>query len=142
MRPIYILICFLILTQCSSNRDENENCKFLLDIGVNVSINLNLPQYGQLQFAGNSVYVPNQGNGGVIVAYTGADYFAWDAADPNHVQSSCSILENSGLNATCRCDDQNEYSLVTGQALNNGTLECSLRNYRVEKSGSTLIISY
>lgn len=142
MRPLYILICFLILTNCSGNRDENENCKFLLDIPFSISINLNLPQYSQLQFAGNSVYIPNVGNRGVIVAYTGADYFAWDAADPNQVQSSCAIIENSGLEGTSQCDNKNQYSLVTGQPLNNGTLQCSLRNYRVDQNGSGLTISF
>lgn len=142
MKHIFLLFFFILFTTCGNTNLENENCRFLLDIGVNVSINLNLPQYSQLNFAGNSIYIPNQGNGGILVAYTGADYFAWDAADPNQVQSSCSVLVNSGLNATSGCDDENEYSLVTGQALGNGTLECSLRNYRVDSNGSTLRISY
>ena len=139
MRVLFSLLSLFIVLGCSSS-EENENCKFLLNIGVNVSINLSLPEYSQLQFAGNSVYISNQGNGGIIVASTGADFLAWDAADPNHTQSSCSVLNNSGLNATCGCDDKNEYSLVNGQPLNNGSLMCGLRNYRVEKSGNTLRI--
>lgn len=139
MKVLISLLGLLTILSCSSSQ-ENENCKFLLNIGVNVSINLSLPEYSQLQFAGNSVYISNQGNGGIIVASTGADFFAWDAADPNHTQSSCSVLINSGLNATCGCDDKNEYSLVNGQPLNNRSLMCGLRNYRVEKSGNTLRI--
>ncbi|WP_344787521.1 hypothetical protein [Postechiella marina] len=142
MKPFYILICFFIITNCSSSREENENCKFLLDIAVNININLKLPEYSQLKFAGNSVYIANQGNGGVIVSFTGADYLAWDARDPNQVQTECSILVNSGLTATSSCDNKNEYSLVTGQILNNGTLPCSLRNYRVESFGDALRITY
>lgn len=140
-RAIFTIISFFILVGCSNNSNENENCRFLLDIGVNEVVNLNLPQYSQLQFAGNSVYIANAGNGGILVASTGADFFAWDAADPNHAQSSCSVLINSGLNATCGCEDQNEYNLVNGLSVNNSTLRCSLRNYRVEQSGNTLIIS-
>ena len=139
MKVLISLLGLLTILSCSSSQ-ENENCKFLLNIGVNVNINLSLPEYSQLQFAGNSVYISNQGNGGIIVASTGADFFAWDAADPNHTQSSCSVLINSGLNATCGCDDKNEYSLVNGQPLNNSSLMCGLRNYRVEKSGNTLRI--
>tara|TARA_R110002096_G_scaffold203033_4_gene387907 strand:+ start:2668 stop:3099 length:432 start_codon:yes stop_codon:yes gene_type:complete len=138
---ISAIILFLILASCSNNSNENENCKFLLDIGVNEVVNLNLPQYSQLQFAGNSVYIANAGNGGILIASTGADFFAWDATDPNHVQSECSVLVNSGLNATCGCADKNEYSLVNGLPLNNSTLRCGLRNYRVEQNGNTLIIS-
>ncbi len=136
-----VIILSIILLSCSNNNNEDENCRFLLDIGVSEVINLNLPQYSQLKFAGNSVYIPNAGNGGILVASTGADFFAWDAADPNHIPSVCSILVNSGLNATCGCADKNEYSLVNGLPLNNNTLRCGLRNYRVQQSGNTLLIS-
>lgn len=85
MKFIFTLFLFLLLFSCSDNSNQNENCRFLLDLGVNEVINLNLPQYSQLQFAGNSVYIQNAGNGGIIIASTGADFFAWDAADPNHI---------------------------------------------------------
>lgn len=141
MRKLTPYILPLILMACSTNREENENCKFLFNVGVNETVNMNFPKYSQLQFAGNSVYHELGGNGGIIIAYTGADYLAWDASDPNHVQQSCSILEPSGLNATCGCDDKNEYSLVTGRSLNDGSLVCSLKNYRVERSGNVLLIT-
>jgi nitrite reductase/ring-hydroxylating ferredoxin subunit len=130
----------VFLFSCSRDND-NENCRFLLNVGVNEVLNLSLPQYNQLQFAGNSVYVPNAGNAGIIVASTGVDFFAWDAGDPNHAQSACSVLENSGLEATCGCEDQNTYSLVTGQALGETALPCALKNYRVEVSGNTLLVT-
>ena len=135
------IIFFFTIVACSRNTTQNENCRFLLNIGVNEVVNLNLPQFNQLQFSGNSVYIPNAGNGGIIVASVGADFFAWDAADPNHTQSSCSILVNSGLTATCGCDDENQYSLTNGLPINNSELQCTLLNYRVEVSGSTLLIS-
>ena len=140
MKPLFLVLSFLLLSTCSKNSINNENCKYLLNVKVNLTINLSLPQYSQLQFAGNSVYITNEGNKGIIVAYTGADFFAWDAADPNHAQSSCSVLENSGLEATCGCADHNTYSLVNGQPLNDGTLMCGLKNYRVEQNGNTLLI--
>ncbi|MEP1488185.1 MAG: hypothetical protein ABJL44_04225 [Algibacter sp.] len=142
MKHIILLFSFVLLTTCGKNNLENENCKFLLDIPVNISINLNLPEYSQLKFSANSIYIPNLGNKGVIVTNIGGNYLAWDAADPNHAQSSCSTLVNSGLTATCGCDDGNEYSLATGQALNDGTLQCALRFYQVDISGSSLRISY
>lgn len=141
MKSTFILILFFLFISCSNNSINNPNCRFLLDLGINEVVNLNLPQFNQLQFAGNSVYIENVGNAGIIIASTGVDFFAWDAADPNHAQSPCSVLVNSGLTATCGCEDKNEYSLVTGQALGNGALECTLRNYRVEKSGNTLLIT-
>lgn len=141
MKSFFLLLLVLIITSCSKNSVDNKNCRFLLDLGVNEVLNLNLPQYSQLQFAGNTIYIPNAGNGGIIVASTGTDFYAWDASDPNHTPSNCSTLTISGLEGTCGCGDENTYSLVTGQPLNNGALQCGLRNYRVEKSGNTLLIS-
>lgn len=140
MKYIFYLLLFGIMWSCSDNAVNNQNCKFLLNIGVNVNINMSLPQYSQLQFISNSVYVPNVGNAGIIVTNTGSGYLAWDAADPNHTPSNCSTLNVSGLNATCGCEDKNTYSLVTGQAIGNGNLICPLKNYRVEQSGTNLRI--
>ena len=135
-----LLLLFIILASCSSNNNDDKNCRFLLDIGVNITIDLSLPQYSQLAFAGNSIYIQNEGNAGIIVASTGADFFAWDASDPNHAPNQCSALIPSGLNGTCGCDDGNTYNFVTGTPAGNDGLRCALRNYRVQKSGNTLLI--
>ncbi len=141
MKSIFcLIISFIILSSCSKNSVDNKNCKFLLDLGVNVNINLSLPQYSQLPFAGNSVYIANAGNAGIIVASTGADFFAWDASDPNHSPNACSALIPTGLEGTCGCEDKNKYSLITGQPLESNSLPCSLKNYRVEKNGNNLLI--
>lgn len=142
MKKIFLpIIAALLFVGCSKSDDANSNCKFLLNVGVSTSINLNLPQYSQLQFISNSVYVANVGNGGVIVINTGTGFMAWDAADPNHTPSSCSILNISGGEGVCGCNDANTYSLFTGQPLGNPDLRCGLKNYRVEQSGSSLFIS-
>lgn len=140
MNKIILFLSLLLLTACSNN-DNINNCNYLLDLGVNVSINLNLPQYSQLQFTSNSVYIANQGNGGLIVINVGTGLRAWDAADPNHTPSICSIMEIDGVNAKCGCIDANEYSLFTGGSL-GVQLPCGLKEYRVTASGSnTYIIS-
>ena len=140
MKSFLYLLLFAIIISCSDNSVDNKNCRFLLNVGVNVSVNMSLPQYSQLQFISNSVYVPNEGNAGIIVTNTGSGYLAWDASDPNHAPSNCSMLTVSGFNATCGCEDKNMYSLVTGQAIGNGNLQCPLKNYRVEQSGNNLRI--
>ena len=133
MKQIISVLSLLLLMACSNN-DRLNNCNKLLDLGVNVSINLNLPQYSQLQFTSNSVYIANQGNGGIIVTNVGSNLRAWDAADPNHEFSSCSIMQIVGANAKCGCADANEYSLFTGGSL--GTqLPCGLKEYRVTDTG-------
>lgn len=131
----------LLLFNCSKNNDNNRNCNFLLNVGVNASLNLNLPLYGDLNFISNPIYVPGYGNGGLIVTNTGTGYVAYDAADPNHAPNSCSILSISGLEGTCGCDDANKYSIFTGQPLENPDLRCGLKAYRAQLSGNNLIIN-
>ncbi len=140
-RTLIIVFTTLLFNACSKNDDPITGCNFLLNVGVNVTINLSLPQYNQLNFVSNPVYISNAGNGGIIVTNTGTGFAAFDASDPNHTPSSCSVLNISGLEGICGCNDENKYSLFTGQPLENPSLRCSLKAYRVEQSGNTLLIT-
>jgi hypothetical protein len=137
---IYVLIG-LLLVACSNNDDNNSNCNFLLNVGVSVSLNLNLPQFNSLNFINNPVYVPNEGNGGIIVTNIGTGFAAFDAADPNHSPNPCSILTITGIEGTCGCSDENKYSLFTGQPLDNPNLRCGLKAYIAQLNGNDLIIT-
>lgn len=98
---LFVLLISLSLISCSKN-DTNKNCNYLVNAGVDFTVNLNLPEFNNLQFINNSVYIPNQGNGGLIVTKTGIGLLAWDAADPNHAFSNCSVMDIiGGINAKC-----------------------------------------
>jgi hypothetical protein len=131
----------MLFFSCSKKNISNQ-CSFLADIDVFYEINLNLPQYNQLNFISNSIIIPNIGNGGIIVTNSGTGFLAWDASDPNHISNpSCSTMSIlGGIESLCNCQDENSYSLITGQSLNIA-LECSLKPYRVELNGNTLLIS-
>ncbi|NQX86565.1 MAG: hypothetical protein HRT67_11805 [Flavobacteriaceae bacterium] len=135
----YLSLLFA-LTSCSK-KNSNSNCNFLLNVAVNTSVNLNLPQYNPLQYVSQPVHIPNVGNKGIIVMNSGTGYLAWDASDPNHTPSTCSTLSISGAEAVCGCDDGNTYSLFTGQPLGENTLNCGLKFYPVTQNGNTLTIS-
>jgi hypothetical protein len=137
---VFFLISLLFLS-CSKKDDNDSNCNFLQNVGVNTSLNLNLPQYNDLNFISNPIYISGQGNGGLIVTNTGTGFVALDAADPNHMLNTCSILTISGLEGICGCIDANKYSLFTGQPLENPDLRCGLKAYRAELSGNILIIN-
>jgi len=140
MKKLLLILPLLFLLGCGDD-DRINNCNFLIDVGVNVTINLNLPEFSQLMFTSNTVYVANQGNAGLYVTNVGNDNFrAWDAADPNHVQSSCSFLQRDGVEVTCSCADENKYNLFTGQAL-GVQLPCGLKEYRVTVSGNNIVIN-
>ncbi len=139
----FLTLMSLVFMLACSNNDRIATCNFLANNAiVNASVNLNLPQFSQLQFTGNSVYIANEGISGVYLSNVGNNSFrAFDATDPAHAPSSCSRLENTNGIATCGCTDANQYSLLTGQAVNSDT-PCLLKEYRVESSGNnTLLIS-
>jgi nitrite reductase/ring-hydroxylating ferredoxin subunit len=140
MKKIIILILIMPLIFSCEKDEVLSQCSYLANIGVNYEVNLNLPQYNQLNFISNSVHIPNIGNGGVIVTNSGTGYLAWDASDPNHINSTCSIMVITGLESKCNCPDENSYSLITGQSLGIA-LECGLKAYRVEVNGNNLFIS-
>lgn len=141
MKRVYLLYCTLFLLIIGCVKDVNDSrCNFLLNLDIYYEVNLNLPQYNDLNFISNSVYIPNVGNGGLIVVNSGTGFLAWDAADPNQTNLPCSILSINGLEATSGCAEQNTYSLITGQSIGIA-LTCSLKPYRVETNGSILIIT-
>ena len=135
----YFIIILILINSCVKNINDS-NCNNLLNLDVFYEVNLNLPQYSQLNFISNSVYIPNVGNGGIIVTNSGSGFLAWDAADPNHVNVPCAVLSISGLEATSSCAQQNTYSLITGQSL-GVALPCTLKPYRLEQSGNILLIT-
>ena len=139
-KSLYSLLFTLLLVSCSKSNINNRNCRFLLDVGVNTSINMNIFPYSSLLFESNSVYVPNVGNAGIIVTNSGIGFLAWDASDPNRIPTSCSTMTINGLECVSNCPEENSYSLITGQSL-TVALECGLKAYRVEINGSNLFIS-
>ena len=139
LAKIIYFVTLLLIIRCAKDINDSR-CNFLLDLDIYYEVNLNLPQYNDLNFISNSVYIPNVGNGGIIIVNSGTGYLAWDAADPNHTNLPCSTLIISGLEATSGCAEQNTYSLITGQSI-GVALNCSLKPYRVESNNNILIIT-
>ena len=135
MKYFYLSLFLITFLSCSKS-DSSNNCNFLLNAGVDADIDLNLPFFSELQFISNSKYIPDQGNGGIIVINVGNGVLrAWDASDPNHSPSPCSTLEIVGADGVCGCEDANKYSLFTGQAI-EAALGCGLKEYRVSATGA------
>jgi nitrite reductase/ring-hydroxylating ferredoxin subunit len=134
-----------MLFGCDTNSPINNN-PYLPSYAVNVDINMNLPQYSDLKFVSNAVYIPNEGVRGIIVFNTsGTTYNAFDAACPNQALSSCSTMSFKKLDPVdplkidkttviCACDNA-EYSLFSGQS--KGAVY-PLKQYRVTVNGNVL----
>lgn len=129
-----LLIAFPIFLGCSTNSINNNN-PYLPNYTVNLDINMSLPQYSNLKFVSNAVYISGQGVRGILIFNSGSGYNAFDAACPNQALSSCSTMTiKGGINALCACDSA-EYSLFTGQCPGK---QYPLKQYRVEVNGNIL----
>ena len=126
----------LMLISCISD-DHRQNNPNLLNVNVNFMVDLSLPQYSNLKFPSNSVYVGQYGNGGIILMNTGSNYVAYDAADPNHPRNdSCISMEVVGdIRLKCSCEG-NTYDLFTGNFIEGEDLEYTLYPYRVTDNGN------
>ncbi|HET8810472.1 MAG TPA: hypothetical protein VFM65_09445 [Flavobacteriaceae bacterium] len=143
MKKTILLVCVAFVLGSCSNGDDNFRNPYLLDINFQFLVDMSFPPYNQLNFLSSPIYIngPNYGNGGVIIMKTGVDsYRAFDASDPNHIPSDCSIMIIGDGKVNCECEG-NSYYLATGQPISEG-LEYPLLEYRVVDNGNgTLTVS-
>ena len=99
---LFLLLAVLTLS-CSKSDDKRERNPFLTDPLVSLPLTLNLPEYNPLRFPGNYI-ITTQGIKGIVV-YCASEslYFAFDLTAPNHVPSSCSLMELDGVISSCPC---------------------------------------
>lgn len=128
-----IVLLTILLYSCSDNFSNNN--PYIPNYTFSTTINMNFPQYNDLQYVSNAVYINQAGVGvkGIYVFNTGSGYNAFDAACPNQTLSDCSTLTLNGINLVCPCDKE-EYNLFSGQ----GTLKYPLKQYRVEVNSNII----
>ena len=135
-------LLFLLLMGCS--RENLERNPYLPELQFSVPINLNLPEYNALLFAGGSHFLPQYGHKGILIFnLNGNSYTAWEASCPNHLPNDCSRTQVVGVLAECACEGY-QYSLATGQLLNPDTAlssPYSMVFYNTVLRGNTLVIS-
>ena len=138
MKHVLILIVILI---CSCSKNEINRNPYLQNISFEKTINLNLPQYDDLNYNGGAVYLNSGGIKGLILFNFSNQIFAWEASCPNQYPSSCSTMKIDGVQTVCNCDDYN-YSLATGQLLSTSeTNSYPMKLYFSEKNGNSVRIS-
>ena len=131
---------FLFLLSCTKNSVERN--PYLYETRFDQSINLALPAFDNLTYAGGSLYWPIGGIRGLLLYnLNGSTIMAWEASCPNHELKSCSTLQTDGFvspTASCSCEDY-KYSLATGQPLTEG-VTYSLLFYKVQQNGTAVRI--
>ncbi|MDB9793309.1 hypothetical protein OAB81_00405 [Flavobacteriaceae bacterium] len=134
-----LILSFILVTSCSKN-EINRN-PYLQNISFEKTINLNLPQYDNLNYNGGAVYLSSGGIKGLILFNFSNQIFAWEASCPNQYPSSCTTMKIDGVQTVCNCDDY-KYSLATGQLLSNSENDSyPMKLYFSEKNGNSVRIS-
>jgi nitrite reductase/ring-hydroxylating ferredoxin subunit len=141
MRLFKYVSLALILNFISCSKNEINKNPYLHEVSFEKVINLNLPQYDNLNFNGGALYLNSGGIKGLILFNFNNQIFAWEASCPNQYPSSCSTMEIEGVQSICNCDNY-KYSLATGQLL-SGTNENAypMKMYFSEKNGNSVRIS-
>ena len=138
----FITLALLLLLGCG--KDKIERNPYLAPVRFNVNLNLNLPGFDNLRYAGGGQSIRQGGiNGLLVFNLNGNDFLAWEATCPNHPIRDCSDLSITGVLAECSCEGF-EYSLATGQLLNpkEGTKNpYPMLFYNVRRSGNNLNIT-
>ncbi len=137
----YLILFFSLIFLSSCKDDFVDNNKYLPNIAVNFSVDLNLPEANGLLTVGGFAKFPDKGIRGVIVFNNGLDnYVAFDLACPHIPLQDCSTMTfNQGdLFMKCICDDE-KFSKLDGSPL-NPNITYAARMYLVEKSGNSLFI--
>ena len=138
MKKALLLLATILFFGCSQSRVNNDCFPF---ISVNETINLDLPQFIDLQVPGGWAYAPVGFQGLIIYNINGVQFRAYDRRCPGQNISSCSqMIVDSNLRILCQCDDS-EYNILNGQPLTDG-VDCFAQEYLVENlNGSILRIT-
>jgi len=140
-----LLLCLLIITFSCEKNDTDD---LLQDTDVYVTIDLNLPQYIDLQTPTGWEYTTSGMDGieGILIINTSNNlsnptYKAFERACPNNDCSSPMEFDGS-LKLKCSCDGS-EYSIIDGSPQTEGYNHFA-REYNVLQIGSSTlkIINY
>jgi hypothetical protein len=140
---ILTLVSLVLLASCKSDDGGvQDNNPYLTNPIVNLTLNLNLPQYDPLKFPGNNIVISQQGIKGILIHNVNNDlYTASELSDPNHIPSSCSRMEINGIILSCPCEsDDNEYDVVTGQHRTKNNVY-PIQQYRVVRTGDVVRVT-
>tara|TARA_B100000287_G_C20523896_1_gene738101 strand:+ start:150 stop:566 length:417 start_codon:yes stop_codon:yes gene_type:complete len=121
---IKYLIVLILLSACNTKET------YIPDVYVNIEINLNLPEYSELNTIGNSIFIEG-GNAGIIIYHFAENtYKIYDRTCSWEPLLECSFIDS--LNSTiayCNCCTSAFLLDQEGNAINSPAL-LPLKQYR------------
>ena len=132
---IYILITLFFFSNCNTKDD------YIQEVYVNINIDLNLPEYSDLQVSGNSIFIEGGVEGIIIYHGVGNDYKVYDRNCSYEPSLSCSQIDSvdAGI-AYCGCCTS-AFLLSNDASVLNSPALLPLKKYYWTLSGSQMHIS-
>ena len=131
-----IILCGVSLSNCRKEADVQHRVP---NVPVDIQVNLNLPQFGDLNYIGGWLYLSG-GSMGIIAYRASQDVFrAYDRHAPYNVEDDCRVfVDSTSVTASDECSDS-QWLMNDGQVL-NGPATYPLREYITDFDGLTLRI--
>jgi len=136
MKKIILLLLTVTFYNCVDTKENNDLLPF---ISVNETIDLNLPQYINLQVPGGWAYASGGLKGIILYNINGSQFKAFERSAPHFsVSSSCSqmVVENS-IKMLCPCDDA-IFNILNGAPLTSDVTQFA-REYLVTNLNGTVL---
>jgi len=132
---LYILSALFFLSTCNTKDD------YIQEIYVNINIDLNLPEYSDLQVSGNSIFIEGGVEGIIIYHGVGNDYKVYDRNCSYEPSLSCSQIDSvdAGI-AYCGCCTS-AFLLSNDASILNSPALLPLKKYYWTLTGSQMHIS-
>lgn len=131
----YILSALFFLSTCNTKDD------YIQEIYVNINIDLNLPEFSDLQVSGNSIFIEGGVEGIIIYHGVGNDYKVYDRNCSYEPSLSCSQIDSvdAGI-AYCGCCTS-AFLLSNNASVLNSPALLPLKKYYWTLTGSQMHIS-
>lgn len=142
MRPVKLVLIFLLLAAPFSCKKKVKDHP-IPSVPFNVTIDLTLPSYSDLNGAGGWAYAAG-GIKGIIIYRISADAFvAWERQSPEDPDNTCSSGLTTNADNFLELDDQcsgAKFSMYDGSPISGS--EWGLRQYRTYWDGGNILKVY
>ena len=131
----YILSILFIFSTCNTKDD------YIQEVYVDIIVDLNLPEYSNLQASGNSIFIEGGVEGIIIYHGVGNDYKVYDRNCSYEPSLSCSQIDSvdAGI-AYCGCCTS-AFLLSNDASVLNSPALLPLKKYYWTLNGSLMHIS-
>lgn len=139
---VIILIFSLLNSSSCSNREDTVNC--FPRTPINVTLNLNLPAYFNLQNVGGWIYIDEQqaGTRGLIIVRSTNGFLAFDRNAPHICPDTTTTLSvEDNIKIVCAKDGA-EWILITGQPSKISQIPPKTYPYSYDSNNKILSIYY